>query len=94
MARQRPQKDLPGYHLTAIAKGILGDLSKIIEEVQELQDAEAQSCKIMQAVELADLYGAISHYAQKQLGLTIDDIATMSRITERAFRNGRRKSSH
>lgn len=82
--------DKPGYHLTPIAKGKLGELSKIIEEVEELRDAEAQRCKIMQAVELADLYGAIEHYARQQLNLTMEDVITMTRITERAFKNGRR----
>ena len=80
----------PGYHLTPIQKGVLGELSKIAEEVEELRDAELQGCKIMQAVELADLYGAIKHYARQQLNLDIEDISKMSEITERAFVNGRR----
>lgn len=88
-ADQLPEQK-PGYHLTPIEKGVLGELSKIAEEVEELRDAELQGCKIMQAVELADLYGAIKHYARQQLNLEIEDIGKMSEITERAFVNGRR----
>lgn len=79
----------PGYHLAHIPKGIYGAPSKILEEAQELMDAHEQGCKIMEMVELSDLYGAIETYA-KELGLTMDDLATMSTITKRAFRNGHR----
>lgn len=81
----------PGYHLSEIPKGILGESSKILEEVLELQDAEAQECKIMAQVELADLMGAITLYLEKHhSATTIDDLIIMSRITRRAFANGRR----
>ncbi len=92
-AKKKLNPHLPGYHLKAIPKGVLGELSKIAEELAELEDAEQQQCKIMQAVELSDLYGAIRHYAEKQLGMTMQDILKMSEITERAFINGRRKAS-
>jgi hypothetical protein len=51
-----------GYHIADIPKGILGEISKIEEEIAEYKDARAQDSKIMMAVELADLYGAISAY--------------------------------
>lgn len=79
-----------GYHLAKIKKGELGKISKIQEELDELKDAEAQGCKIMIAVELSDLFGALRIYAEKQ-GLSIKDLDTMSRITERAFKSGARK---
>ncbi len=79
-----------GYHLAKIKKGELGKISKIQEELDELKDAEAQGCKIMMAVELSDLYGALRIYAEKQ-GLSIKDLDVMSRITERAFKTGARK---
>lgn len=78
-----------GYHLTDIPKGELGELSKIREELLELQDAEMQECKVMQMVELSDLYGAVEAYASK-LGLSMQDLKSFSDITKRAFRNGRR----
>jgi len=81
----------PGYHLTDIPKGEIGESSKILEEVLELQDAEAQEAKIMALVELSDLMGAIALYLEKHHPSTsIDDLIRMSRITRRAFENGRR----
>lgn len=81
----------PGYHLSEIEKGILGDSSKILEEVFELLDAERQSVKIMQLVELSDILGAIESYLEKNFpGMTIEDLSKMSNITKRAFINGRR----
>ncbi len=84
----------PGYHLTEIPKGVIGESSKLLEEVLELQDAEAQNAKVMALVELSDLVGATEHYLEKHFpATTIDDLIIMSRITRRAFENGRRKSS-
>lgn len=81
--------DTPGYHLKEIEKGVLGESSKIREELEELIDAEEQSSTIMVAIELSDLYGALKHYAKNQ-GLSMDDLRVMSEITERAFANGHR----
>lgn len=80
----------PGYHLTEIAKGTLGELSKIREELDEAVDAEQQGVKIMVAVELADMIGAIKAYAESKLGMSLDDLIAMQKVTERAFKNGRR----
>lgn len=79
-----------GYHLTKIQKGKLGDISKIQEELDELKDAELQESRVMISVELSDLYGAIEAYAIKH-GLTMDDLQKFSKITKRAFTNGKRK---
>jgi hypothetical protein len=81
----------PGYHTTCIKKGVLGDLSKVQEELDEAKDAELQAWKVMLAVELSDLIGAVRAYADKHLSLSLDDLIKMSEITERAFKNGRRK---
>ena len=35
----------PGYHITEIKKGELGEISKLQEELDELKDAHAQQCK-------------------------------------------------
>jgi phosphoribosyl-ATP pyrophosphohydrolase len=83
--------DKAGYHLTEIEKGELGHPSKIVEEARELLDAHQQGSRIMAAVELSDLYGAMRAYmVDHSGGLTFEDLDTMSKITERAFRNGRR----
>lgn len=81
----------PGYHITKIKKGIVGEFSKIEEEVQECKDAIKQRCKIMELVELADLLGAIELYVKQEHNLELKDLKKMSDITQRAFINGRRK---
>jgi hypothetical protein len=88
--KKRTRKKGPGYHLRRIPKGELGELSKVEEELLELKDALAQGVRIMALVELADIYGALKAYVEKQFGLTVDDLARMSAVTERAFRNGHR----
>jgi len=80
----------PGYHVLEIKKGVLGELSKIQEELDEAKDAQLQKSKIMIAVELSDLVGAVKAYAEKHLDMTLDDLITMQKITERAFKSGRR----
>ena len=46
----------------------------------------------MELVELSDLYGAIDLYLKvHHPGISMEDLAIMSRITERAFQSGRRK---
>ena len=80
-----------GYHLTEFTKGKLGESSKILEEVNELIDAEKQDCKIMALVELSDLYGAIESYLGNNYpDISMIDLKKMSDITKRAFINGRR----
>lgn len=79
-----------GYHKNKIKKGVLGELSKIQEELDELKDAEEQGVKILIHCELSDLYGAIREYANK-FGLSMDDLKQMSDLTESAFRDGQRK---
>lgn len=82
----------PGYHVTLIKKGVLGESSKIREEIEELIDAEKQGCRVMALLELADILGAIEGYLEKKkYGITLEDLYHMSRITKRAFLNGHRK---
>lgn len=81
----------PGYHLTKIAKGQIGDVSKIVEECNELVDAAAQGANIMILHELSDIHGAMELYLNKHHpSLSITDLGVMSTITQRAFTNGRR----
>lgn len=81
-----------GYHLKEIAKGKLGELSKIEEELREAEDAEDQDCKVMVLVELSDMLGAIEAYLEKHFpDFRLEDLKKMSDITRRAFRTGARK---
>lgn len=81
-----------GYHVTPITKGILGESSKLREEIEELIDAEKQGCKVMALLELADLVGAIDMYLEKNAPtFSVEDLIKMSKITKRAFVHGHRK---
>jgi hypothetical protein len=80
-----------GYHTTKIEKGVLGESSKLLEEVLELQDAERQGAKIMRLCELADIYGALDYYLRMNYpGFKMHDLAAMAMLNERAFKDGER----
>lgn len=82
---------IPGYHLRPITKGTLGELSKIREELDELEESMEQGVKIMATVELADMYGAIEAFLEQHFpDLDMADLAKMAAVTRRAFDNGRR----
>jgi hypothetical protein len=78
-----------GYHVATITKGVLGESSKIQEELEELRDAERQGVKILIECELADIYGALEHCA-KSYGLSMHDLEDMAHLTEKAFQEGER----
>lgn len=79
---------MAGYHITEIPKGTHGLFDKILEEAMEFVDANKQNCKIMELVELSDLYGAIEAYLQiNHPTVTMDDLKIMSDITKRAFKD-------
>ena len=80
---------LYGYHTVKISKGVLGQSSKIREELDELHDAENQGAKILIHCELADLYGALEACA-RTYGLTMEDLKAMADLTANAFRVGER----
>lgn len=80
---------MPGYHLREIEKGELGSVSKVIEELQEYEDALDQNSTIMCHVELADVYGALEALAETH-DLSMDDLKIFSNITKRAFQSGER----
>lgn len=44
-----------GYHITPITKGKVGELSKVLEEVNEALDAEQQNCDVIVLLELSDV---------------------------------------
>ncbi len=78
-----------GYHTRKIAKGKLGTIGKIQEELDELKDAAEQGVKILVACELADLYGALRDYAEKH-GHSMEDLRAMAALTKAAFEKGYR----
>jgi len=80
-----------GYHTKEIEKGVYGEVSKIQEEMDEFLDAWGQQAKLLMLCELADLYGAIAGFVEKQFpGMTMTDIEVMSRMTKEAFEAGER----
>lgn len=87
-----PVKGESGYHVTEIPQGTPGELSKILEEVHEAIDADAQNNPIMVLQELSDIYGAIDLYLKSYyLSFTMEHLAKMSEATHRAFSVGKRK---
>lgn len=85
-ARAAPAR---GYHLAPIPRGQYGELSKVVEELQEAQDAMAQGVNLMVLQELSDLVGAAGAVAAR-LGSSLDDLVAMARVTRRAFAAGKR----
>lgn len=80
-----------GYHKVNIEKGILGEMSKITEEINELEDAVAQDANVLIICELCDLIGAIEAYTEKRFNLTLEDLITMKNMTKESFNEGKRK---
>jgi phosphoribosyl-ATP pyrophosphohydrolase len=81
-----------GYHIKNINKGSIGELSKIVEEVEELVDADEQKCRVMVIHELSDIVGAIQCYLlQHHPTLDINDLIKMAEVTSRVFKEGHRK---
>lgn len=80
-------KKKKGYHISKIKKGELGNISKVIEEINEYKDAKKQNCKIMEIVELRDIYGSLEAVA-KSYDISMKDLKKFSKITKRAFKNG------
>lgn len=78
-----------GYHTVKIKKGVLGEISKIQEELDELKDAEKQGVRILIECELADVFGALRAYALKY-NLKMRDLHAMAKLTRTAFEQGHR----
>ena len=62
-----------GYHKRTIFKGFYGDISKVSEEVDEYCDAREQGIKIMEILELSDIYGALEAVTELYQ-LTMEDL--------------------
>lgn len=79
-----------GYHKKDIKKGVIGEFSKIQEEVDELIDAIEQDDKILQMCELSDLIGAIECFSLNKFNLTLGDLIKFSNKTKESFNEGKR----
>jgi hypothetical protein len=66
---------LRAYHIAKIQKGVVGEISKIREEWEELVDAHNQCDKVMELCELTDLLGALRQYAIKYYDVIVYDDA-------------------
>lgn len=84
------ERSVAGYHLKQIPRGVFGEVSKVIEEALELEDALEQGNVILALCEMADLYGALRAVAERY-GARMSDLETMADATERAFKSGERK---
>jgi hypothetical protein len=83
---------MAGYHIKEIPKGTYGTVGKILEEALELEDAQNQGVRIMALMELSDLYGAMQGYLEQEFpGISMEDLAKMSKVTERVFQSGGRQ---
>ncbi len=79
----KTRKQGPGYHITTIKKGVVGELSKVMEECKELQDAEQQGVRIMALVELSDMHAAIFRYLERHYpDVTMEELESMAASTE------------
>lgn len=88
----KPRETVPqasGYHKRVIPRGEFGKISKIREELEELEDSYDQGVRIMVLCELADLYGALEGFALTQ-GVTMNDLRSMNDRTKKAFSDGTR----
>ncbi len=55
----------PGYHLSPIPRGELGEFSKVLEEALECQDAHRQGVDLMVLIELSDMVGALNAFRDR-----------------------------
>lgn len=79
------------YHIDKIPHGEYGEISKIIEEVKELQDADKQQAEVMVINELADIIGAIEGFLiRHHPSITLTDLIKMKDLTAKAFKSGHR----
>jgi len=80
-----------GYHKREIKKGVVGEKTKIYEELDEFYESLEQDNPIMALVELSDLVGAVEMYLEKyHPSIKLEDLVTMARTTRGAFEDGTR----
>lgn len=79
------------YHTRVIPRGEFGEVSKIHEELAEVEDAIEQNNPLLILCELADLLGAIEGYSKKHYSMSLAELYKMTELTRRAFESGQRK---
>jgi hypothetical protein len=79
-----------GYHVTDIQKGKYGEFSKIVEEFEELKDANSQDDKILELCEMSDLLGAMDGYLRFKYNMNIHDLYKFMIKTKTSFEEGKR----
>lgn len=65
------------WHNRLIKKGVYGEFSKVIEEVEEAKEALEQNNRLMYLIELSDIIGAIEKIAENH-SLTLEDLINFS----------------
>jgi hypothetical protein len=73
-------------HKINIPKGEYGEFSKIEEEFLELKDAFQQESKILQMIEISDLYGAIEGFCEKN-GFDFNEVIRFSNMVRSDRKN-------
>ena len=88
---EEARRETAGYHLTPIPRGKFGELTKVVEEIHEVIDAESQGNPVMVLVELSDVLAAINGFLKKHHpSIKLEDLAKMAQATDRAFKSGER----
>lgn len=75
------KNDIPRFHQRTITRGKYGELSKVLEEVEEALDAEEQGHRLMLLIELSDIIGAVEGVLKKkEYNHTIEDLIKFARL--------------
>lgn len=85
------EREQSAYHTKVIPRGEFGEVSKIREELAEVEDAIEQNNPLLILCELADMLGAIEGYSLKHHNISLMELYKMTELTRRAFESGQRK---
>lgn len=83
------------YHKREIQKGEVGCVSKIREELDELEEVAERGQRILCLWELADIYLAMEMFIERNYGhmLSMSDVEQLAHETRLAFRDGTRNTN-
>jgi hypothetical protein len=74
-------EEKPRFHQRSIPRGKYGELSKIVEEVEEALDSEEQGHRLMLLIELSDIVGAVEGVLiKKKFNHTVEDLIKFARL--------------
>ena len=74
-----------GFHEATIHKGEYGQLSKIREELEEAEDAEARGQMLMLRIELSDILGAVKGVSDR-LGMDFNELLVFAELRSKVAR--------